>query len=404
MKLLVYNDNGTINTHEIKKELFYDASLQTHTSFISTPSKEQNALNILKSYFSNSKSILTDNSNRVLIDELVRLNVAEFGSEHKSKTIFDRYDFTLAYYTSGSTGFPKAALKTLDNILSELEDLDLLLDRYKPKKIIVTVPFIHFYGSLFGLFYPLYKGIDIALKEHFLPNDLLDLIDNNSLIVTTPLYIKALNSISSSKDLSRSIFISSTAPLQAEDAKIFNKKFKTDIIQIFGSTESGGIAYKYNDDELLTPLASVKIEVDSSNLLSVYSPYVSNYIYENNLFKATDGRLETFDYVELHKHKFKLVGRSSQILKLAGKRYSTLQIEQILEGIDEIQKALVFVKHSDSLRSEILKVTIQSDKIFSKKEIQNILKKHLSNLKFELDLKIVKEIKTSSSGKKLAIQ
>ncbi|MEZ4692580.1 MAG: hypothetical protein R2837_00835 [Aliarcobacter sp.] len=110
---------------------------------------------------------------------------------------------------------------------------------------------MHFYGSLMGLFYPLFNNIDIVLKEHFLPNDLLDIIEDNSLVVTTPLYIKSLNRISSSKNLSNSIFISSTAPLQKDDAKEFNEKFSSNILQIFGSTETGGIAYKYNDETIL---------------------------------------------------------------------------------------------------------------------------------------------------------
>ncbi|WP_419678078.1 AMP-binding protein [Aliarcobacter lanthieri] len=403
MKLKIYNDDNTINEYNITKEIFFDKSLENKVSYIASSNKEQNILKILKSHFSNAKSILFDNTNKALLDELQRLNIKEFDEKDNKENIFAKQNFSFLYFTSGSTGFPTAALKTKENIFSEIDDLTLLLEKYMIKKVIVTVPFIHIYGSLFGLFYPLKHNIDIVLKEHFLPNDLLDLIDDNSLVVTTPLYIKALNQLSSKKDLQTSIFISSTAPLIPNDAKEFKDKFNSNIIQIFGSTETGGIAYKYNDEELWSALNSVKLSIDDENKLKVNSLYVSNIIYEKE-FKHTNQDIQTFDYVELFNNKFKLIGRSSQILKIAGKRYSTIQIENILEKVEGITKALVLVNNSDSLRGEILDITIESNKEFLVKDIQKILKKKLSNLKFSINLKVVEKLKTSATGKKLAIQ
>lgn len=403
MLLKIYNDDGTIKEHEIKKELFFDKKYENKVSYISSSNKEENALSIFKSYFSNAKSILFDETNKVLFEELKRLNVENFNEFLKNKTIFDDKDFFLIYFTSGSTGFPTGALKTLNNIFSEIEVISEFLKKYNIKRVITTVPFIHLYGSLFALFYPLVNDIDIVLKEHFLPNDLLDIIEENSLIVTTPLYIKSLNRINSSRNLSKSIFMTSTAPLFPEDAKEFNNKFSTNIIQIFGSTETGGIAYKIDDESLWTPTKKVNTSINDKNELLVHSPFISNEIYEKE-FKTTNNKIQTFDYVEFTDNKFKLVGRSSQILKIAGKRYSTIQIENILEKVEGIDKALVIVAcDKNSLKDEILNITLESKKDFLVSDIKKILKKELSNLKFNINLKIVDKIKISAVGKKLAI-
>lgn len=403
MKLQVFNDNGTINSYKIDKEQFIDAKIKDRTSYISSKSKEHNALNIFKSYFSNAKSILFDDSNKLLVEKLKDLNIPSFDDNSKNNTIFDDKKFSFIYFTSGSTGQSTAALKTKDNIESEIEALSKLLKKYNIKKVIVTVPFIHIYGSLTGLFYPYFNNIDIVLKEHFLPNDLLEMIDDNSLIVTTPLYIKALNKVSTKKNLSKSLFLSSTAPLDPKEAKEFNKKFLCPIMQLFGSTETGGIAYKFNDESLWTPLDNVNIETNINNELKVSSPFVSNTLYEDS-FKKTNGFIQTFDYIEKDEKRFKLVGRSSQILKIAGKRYSTIQIENILEDQENIQKALVFVKNDkEELRGEVLDITLETNKIFTPKEIKKILQKQLSNLKFSMDLKCVDKIPTSSVGKKLRV-
>uniref|UniRef100_UPI004048243D AMP-binding protein n=1 Tax=Aliarcobacter sp. TaxID=2321116 RepID=UPI004048243D len=358
-----------------------------------------------KSYFSNAKSILFDNTNKAIVEQLNDLNIKDFNENYKSENIFTDKEFSFLYFTSGSTGFPVGALKTTENIISEIEVLSELINKnHTINKVIVTVPFIHFYGSLMGLFFPLFNDIDIVLKEHFLPNDLLEMIDDNSLVITTPLYIKSLNRLNAKKNLNKALFISSTAPLLKEDAKEFKDKFSTNIIQIFGSTETGGIAYKFNDETLWTPLEKVITTTNENNELKVKSPFISNLVFEKE-FKQTNHEIQTFDYVEFEENRFKLVGRSSQILKIAGKRYSTIQIENILEKIEGIEKAVVFVNSSNnSLKDEILDITIESKKEFLTKDIKNILKSELSNIKFSINLKIVEKIKTSAVGKKLAIQ
>ncbi len=394
MILKVFNDDGTTNEHKIEKELFYDEKLEEKISYISSSNKEENALKIFQSYFSNAKSILFDNTNKAIVKQLEELNIKEFREK----------DFSFIYFTSGTTGFPVGALKTNENILEEIKVLSRLFKKYAVKRVIVTVPFIHFYGSLMGLMYPLFNDIDIILKEHFLPSDLLDLIDDNSLVITTPLYIKSLNRVNEVKDLSKSIFLSSTAPLTPNIAKEFNEKFSSNIIQLFGSTETGGISYKYNDESLWTPLEKVETFVNELNELKVKSPFISNILFEKT-FKTTNSEIQTFDYVEFEDSRFKLVGRSSQILKVAGKRYSTIQIEHILEDIKDIRKAVVFVNsNKDALRGESLEITIESDKEFLVKDIKQILKKELSNIKFSITLKIVDKIKTTAIGKKIAIE
>ena len=242
MNLKILNDNGSASLYTINEESLFDRELTDKVSYISSKSKEQNALKIFKSYFSNAKSILFDESNKLLVEKLDELNICEYDNTQTQNTIFDNKDFSFIYFTSGSTGESTAALKTKDNIESEIKALSELLKKYEINKVVVTVPFIHIYGSLAGLFYPYFNDIDIVLREHFLPHDLLDAIDENTLVVTTPLYIKALNKISSVKNLSKSLFLSSTAPLGQDDAKIFNDKFSCDIMQLFGSTETGGIA------------------------------------------------------------------------------------------------------------------------------------------------------------------
>ena len=388
MTLKILNDDGTVINHTINKKA---NNSNNEIQLIHSSSKEQNALKIIEGYYSNKKSILYDDTNKDITTEL------------KDLSIFENQDFSMMFFTSGSTGNPVGALKTKSNLEEEVKVFTKLIKEYNIKQVIVTVPFVHIYGTLVALLYPLLNDLDIILKEHFLPYNLIEVIEENSLIVTTPLYIKALNKVSDNVDLNSSLFVSSTAPLDGSSSKEFCKKFNTNLIQLFGSTETSGIAYKKNDEQLWTPLEKVDISVNDEDELKVSSPFVSNTLY-NNGFQNINGSFQTFDYIEQHKNKFKLVGRSSKIFKIAGKRYSTIQVENILEDINEVNKALVFVKNCENnIRDEILDITLESKKEFSSLEIKNILKSKLSNLKFSINLHYVDKISTNAIGKKLIL-
>ena len=403
MNLKVLKDDGRLSSHQIAPHLFYDRSLLNRVGYIGTESKERNALNIFRAYFSDAKAILLDETNRTIVSQLEELSIKRFEEKQRRETIFDREDFSLLYFTSGSTGVPVGALKSKKHIESEVKVLTQVLKKYKIKRVVVTVPFVHLYGTLLGLFYPFFNGIDIILKEHFLPHDLLELVDENTMVVTTPLYIKALNKLGEHRDLSHSLFVSSTAPLDAESVKSFHERFQADIIQIFGSTETGGIAYKVNSESNWRAFNDVEISTNHEGALHVKSPFVSDILYEDGL-REINGEIQTFDYIEEEREGFRLIGRSSKIFKLAGKRYSTLQIESILESIEGIERALVFVELSkDALRGEYLDITLESQLLFTPKEIKNILKRELSNLKFSMKIKIVDKIPTNLVGKKLRI-
>ncbi len=403
MKLTILNDDNTVSEHIITKVNSQNNSLKNKVGYVNSKSKEKNALDITTAYYSNSKIILYDDSNKIIANKLEELNINEFKSNTQSETIFDDKDFSMMFFTSGTTGVSVGALKTKENLYKEVEVFTKLIEKYKIKRVILTVPFIHIYGVLVGLLYPLLNDIEIVLKEHFLPHNLLDIIDDNSLVVTTPLYIKALSKISDEKDLNKSLFISSTAPLDNDICNNFRNKYNTNVMQLFGSTETGGIAYKLNDSELWTPMNKVDISVNSETQMIVLSPFVSKCLYQDE-FKNIDGIMETFDYIEKVDSQFRLIGRSSKILKIAGKRYSTIEIENILEDIDSISKAVVFVsRDKNSLRGETLDITLETKDIFSSLDIKKILKSKISNLKFSIVLTIIEKLQTNQIGKILKV-
>lgn len=305
-------------------------------------------------------------------------------------------------FTSGSTGFPTGLIKTKDNIFNEVE---LLANFFKSSKsFTATVPFVHIYGMLFGVLLPLHLNADIYINEKFFPGDFLDSVKkyNIDTAVTNPIFINICSKMKLTTSLEDTTFTSSTMPLTDEDANQFSDKFDTHIAQFYGSTETGGIASKMNGNTFWTPFKDINVTVEEERLL-VSSPFISPYKIENEILIKLDNPFMTEDYIELQDNCFKLVGRTSNILKVAGKRISTKAMEHLLlQHITSIKDIHISIQNTKGPKSESILITVISDTSIDD-QITQIIKANYPMLNIKTKIKYVKNFNTSSSGKKLLI-
>lgn len=389
MNITIINDDQTQSVYE--SETLFDETLKGTIMPIASTSKKESAIGILKAYLSGAKPILYDQDNTALAQK-----VASFDT-----SVLSLIDFAAMFFTSGSTGSPTGAFKTKENIETDMEALLREFGNFSVENVVATVPFIHIYGFLAALLLPLKLNKPLLFKEHFLPHDLLSLAKENTLIVTTPLYIKSLLRLNTPKDLSQTIFISSTGPLSSEIAKAFCDTFNTTLIQIFGSTETGSIAFKKQDDTFWTPFHGVEVSLNAKELLHVKSPFISHQLWQEGIVE-TGGQVQSFDYALIEDGKFQLLGRSNTIVKIAGKRYATTHIEEILERMEGVKKVLANVKHMENeLKDEVVELFIESTKEVNLREIQHTLKETLGNINIPIELHRVDKIETSLMGKKM---
>ncbi|NPA66532.1 MAG: acyl--CoA ligase [Epsilonproteobacteria bacterium] len=315
-------------------------------------------------------------------------------------------DFQFLYFTSGTTGTPTGVYKTKFNSLKQAEVLIKTFDNMKFNRVVTTVPFVHIYGIDIGGVLPFVLDIDVYTKENFLPEELaVEAEKEGTLIVTTPVFIKALNRIKKNTTFKDSLFLTSTAPLSAEDGKTFKELYDCDVMQLFASTETGLIAHKKNDETILETYDEVKIGEDNG-MLNVSSPLVTQRIIKEGKLHNVKQPFQTEDIVEiLNEHQFKLLGRSSNLAKIAGKRISTQQIENIIETLDGISAALVKIKRDDSaLKDEILYIYIEGDIELKGKTLRTLLKEHFGSIHIPFKIHNNKRILRSSVGKKIGFE
>lgn len=310
------------------------------------------------------------------------------------------------FFTSGTTGTPTGVYKTKENSYKQAMTLIKTLKDMKFNRVVTTVPFVHIYGIDIGGVVPLELDIDVWVKENFLPEELaIEAQKENTLIVTTPIFIKALNRIKKDVKFTNTLFLTSTAPLPTEEAKEFKDHYGASVMQLFASTETGLISYKKDDEVILNAYDIVDIS-QNSDKLCITSPLVTQKVINSGLKEDVILPFQTEDIVEIIDEKrFKLLGRSSNLAKISGKRISTIQIETMLESIDGIESVLIRIKRDDkALKDEILDIYVEGSLTLEAKQVRECLKKELGSIHIPFKIYNHKKILRSSVGKKIGFE
>ena len=310
------------------------------------------------------------------------------------------------FFTSGTTGTPTGVYKTKQNSYEQAHALIKTFKGMKFDRVVTTVPFVHIYGIDIGGVVPFELDIDIWVKENFLPEELaLEAQKEHTLVVTTPLFIKALNRIKKDVKFTNTLFLTSTAPLPAEEAKAFKEHYGASVIQMFASTETGLISYKTDDETILTAYDIVQVS-QNNDRLCVSSPLVTKKVINNGVKEDIMLPFQTEDIIEIvNEKRFKLLGRSSNLAKIAGKRISTMQIESLIEHIEGVDAVLIKIRRDDkALKDEILDIYVEGIYVLDAKTVRAELKKALGTIHIPFKIHNNMKILRSSVGKKIGIE
>jgi 4-coumarate--CoA ligase len=150
----------------------------------------------------------------------------------------------LTFRTSGSTGTPTAHLHRWEHIEAEADALAQRFASIMPiERVISWLPLHHLYGFMLGVALPGVAGFsrisaDGAALPSLLPGDL---------VVTVPPRWDYL-ARSHRPWPTNVIGVSSTAPLSATTSDALVKQGLTGLMDIYGSTETGGVATRWHRD------------------------------------------------------------------------------------------------------------------------------------------------------------
>lgn len=229
-------------------------------------------------------------------------------------------------YTSGSTGAPKRVRKTLTQFEAEIAVLEVMWgSSMAGSAIVATVPCHHVYGLIFRVLWPLSAGriFDVITCSH--PDILQTRLAKfaHHVLISSPSQLSRLPDLASLSQLfsTTNIIFSSGGPLSSQTAEAYNQALGVAPMEIFGSTETGGVAWrKQCHCRAWEPLPGVDVKQGESGALLLTSPFL-----------GAQSTLTMDDAIEcLPNGTFNLLGRLDRIVKIEEKRLSLPELELLL--------------------------------------------------------------------------
>ncbi len=388
-------NDASMEAIQLKQEI-----LATSAATFSAPTKPELFALLHKAIEMGVTPVLFDAKIESIAARVKALGIESF--EHPSEHAHLSASTYALFFTSGTTGVPTGALKNRDNIEGELDALQAIFEPENFERVIVTVPFIHIYGFLSGLMLPRRLGCEVLLKEEYYPQELIALHEQKkSLVVTSPVYIKALLRLKREQDLSNVVFLSSTGLLVEDEVARFEQQYNTRLIQLFGSTETGGVAIKRGVNPYWEPLKDVLITKNHESRMVVDSPYLSTHLLEEKI-TLMKRPYTTTDIIELEGKKFKLLGRANEIIKVSGKRISIVALESLIERELGVGDVLISIKQdAGKLKDESLEIKIAGRKMPDEEAVKTVFKKEFPEINISFSLLSVKMIEKNNMGKKI---
>lgn len=238
----------------------------------------------------------------------------------------------LSLCTSGSSGEPKLIEKRLRQLANEVTALEQLWGAELGQACMVgSVATQHIYGLLFRLLWPLCAGRSFVRRQLPFSEDVQRAsLENASFAwVASPALLKRMGDNLDWPSLStvRRVF-SSGGVLPGDAAQSLHVRLGQWPTEIFGSSETGGIAWRQGEQRW-QPFEGVELTRGDDGALCVSSPYLPT------------GHIEhTADAVHIDTEgRFELLGRLDRIVKLEEKRISLPLIEQALIAHEWVREA-----------------------------------------------------------------
>jgi len=327
--------------------------------------------------------------------EVVCPRRGDAGPELRRQTIAPQQEL-LRLYTGGSTGVPQLWSKTGINLLAEALFLARHFGVSPEDRIVATISPYHIYGLLYSVLLPLVAGASVVPGMPSYPDEIVRAVEDHaaSILVSVPAHYRILRGRAAMGPGLRRAF-SSAGMLDPADNRAFCRHNPAGIVEIYGSTETGGIALRHRGrgEERFTPYPTLDWRIQAERL-SIRSPYLSP-----NLPLQADGFFVTGDRVEASAEGgFHLRGRADSITKVAGKRVDLEEIAALIRRQPGVTDCLVLALADDGGREHRIVAMVEGREV-EIEALRRQLATHLEPYALPRAIRIVDRMPLKDNGK-----
>jgi acyl-coenzyme A synthetase/AMP-(fatty) acid ligase len=304
------------------------ALLQIGAEIVMPPNAQPQTLSALRR---DGDPVVTDRA--VSHDGAVLLQPAE-GGPTRALQHLDPARCRFSFFTSGSTGERKRIEKTLAQLETEAVVLETLWgESLRDASVFGMVGPQHIFGLTFRLIWPAIAGRPFEANLYFAWESLLGVLTRPEMLVVSPAHLTRIDGLAALEPgrRPRAVFTAG-APLSLEAARAAATLLGELPVEIFGSTETGAIAWRRQTalDIPWRPLPGMKVTAGADGVLELTSPFLP----PGDTYRGADR-------IEPTQDGFHFRGRTDRIVKIEGKRVALAEIERDLQGLPWVREAAV---------------------------------------------------------------
>ena len=313
--------------------------------------------------------------------------------------------------TSGTTATPRAIRFRSEQLLADcnqicdtmgISDIDLNFG---------VIPISHSYGFSNLLMPLIARAVPMVISRDRTPRAILDDLarSNATVFPGMPVFYQAFCEMEHVPMLPKlRLCISAGAPLPVATAKRFQEKFNLPIHSFYGASECGGICYdrqaaNQNEGFVGEAMNGVNLKLldseGSASQIHVGSAAAGDgYFPEPDEEKLGNGIFVPDDLLARDGSGFKIVGRISDVINVAGKKVNPAEVEAHLLRFAGVRQAVVFGRES-VLRNEEVAACVVAAPDVSEADLLQFCRGALSSWQVPKRILIVDSIPANERGK-----
>lgn len=333
-------------------------------------------------------------------------------------------DLAAILYTSGTTGRPKGAMITHENLAFCARTLTQVWNVTSEDTLIHALPTFHAHGLFIAANTMLYADGKMIFLPKFDVEKVLSILPQATIFMGVPtLYTRLLASKNLTANLCRRfrLFVSGSAPLSADVFREFESRTGHRILERYGMTETTIIASNPLNAERKPssvgyPLPNVSVKVlglEDQDLaagqvgeLVVRGPNVFNGYWnmpERTAAEFTsDGYFKTGDLVRMDEDgRVWIVGRAKDLIITGGYNVYPREVESALNNIKGVRdSAVIGVRHPDFGEGVVAVVELKEESSnFDPKSAIAALSEKLAKYKVPKEIFVMPAIPRNAMGK-----
>lgn len=337
--------NAGIKTYILPKEVNLELGFMINDSNFAQILGECNNLSLRGSVSVANTTKQSTNQNNSL--DCHNLTASSFAKQGEAEVflvmmgLFNQNAIDLPFFlsTSGSSKDKGDIIpKTLRQMIEEAKVLRETLGAKSDDIFIASATHQHLYGLTHKIFLPLIANARIVDSELKFPELILAFCAESSaknlILITSPTLLKYLASKPDLRPLSNlKAIVSAGARLDSEIRAYFRNKINLDIFEVYGSTESGIVAFNAHFNDKFIPFSGVELKTHSDSRLIIRSAWVKNAL--------TGAEFISNDSAKIKNGALILQGRIDRIVKIFEKRVSLDSLEARIRALKIIDDCFV---------------------------------------------------------------